>query len=37
MFPPPKKVKTKGAPKGLESKKDKSTKGDPLYWEHVDA
>jgi len=35
MLPPVSKIKTKGAPKCHRSKK--STKRDPLYFEHVDA
>ncbi|XP_027192409.2 uncharacterized protein [Cicer arietinum] len=39
MFPPVAKVKTKGAKKGKSkvSKRDKSTKRDPSWWEYVDA
>ncbi|XP_004498020.2 PKS-NRPS hybrid synthetase cheA-like [Cicer arietinum] len=40
MFPPVAKVKTKGAPKKGKSKiskRDKSTKCDPSWWEYVDA
>ncbi|XP_027189389.1 uncharacterized protein [Cicer arietinum] len=40
MFPPVAKVKTKGAPKkgkSKVSKRDKSTKRDPSWWEYVDA
>ncbi|XP_020216699.1 PKS-NRPS hybrid synthetase CHGG_01239 [Cajanus cajan] len=37
LYPPPEKVKTKGAPKGSGSKRDRSTKRDPSFWEHVDA
>ena len=37
MCPPPEKVKTKGAPKKLLTKQQKSTKRDLSYWEYVDA
>ncbi|KAH1198824.1 hypothetical protein GmHk_18G052321 [Glycine max] len=36
MCPPPKKVKTKGAPKKPPTKQQKSTKRDSSYWEYVD-
>ena len=37
MFPPPSKVKTKGAPKKGLKRSERSTKRDPSYWEYVDA
>ena len=37
MFPPPSKVKTKGAPKKPMKRSERSTKRDPSYWEYVDA
>ncbi|XP_028230483.1 uncharacterized protein LOC114410747 [Glycine soja] len=37
MFPPPSKVKTKGAPKKGLKRSERSTKCDPSYWEYVDA
>ena len=36
MCPPPEKAKTKGAPKKLLTKQQKSTKCDMSYWEYVD-
>ncbi|KAH1197659.1 hypothetical protein GmHk_18G051392 [Glycine max] len=35
--PPPTKVKTKGAPKKVMKRSERSTKRDPSYWEYVDA
>ncbi|XP_006589838.2 uncharacterized protein [Glycine max] len=37
MCPPPPKVKTKGAPKKVMKRSERSTKRDPSYWEYVDA
>ncbi|KAH1262010.1 hypothetical protein GmHk_02G004730 [Glycine max] len=37
MCPPPTKVKTKGAPKKVMKRSERSTKRDPSYWEYVDA
>ncbi|KAH1242526.1 Protein FAR1-RELATED SEQUENCE 5 [Glycine max] len=37
MCPPPPKVKTKGAPKKVMKRRERSTKCDPSYWEYVDA
>ncbi|KAH1188627.1 hypothetical protein GmHk_20G056570 [Glycine max] len=37
MFPPPSKVKTKGASKKGLKRSERSTKRDPSYWEYVDA
>ncbi|KAH1242408.1 hypothetical protein GmHk_07G019750 [Glycine max] len=37
MCPTPKKVKTKGAPKKVMKRSERSTKRDPSYWEYVDA
>ena len=37
MFPPPSKVKTKGAPKKGLKRSERSTKRDPSYSEYVDA
>jgi len=37
MYPPPEKVKTKGAPKKPMTKQQRSTKHDSAYWEYVDA
>ncbi|KAH1257319.1 hypothetical protein GmHk_03G007319 [Glycine max] len=37
MCPPPKKVKTKGAPKKPMTKQQRSKKRDPSFWEYVDA
>ncbi|KAH1194087.1 hypothetical protein GmHk_19G054976 [Glycine max] len=37
MFPPPSKVKTKGAPKKPLKRSERSTKRNPSYWEYVDA
>ncbi|XP_028208400.1 uncharacterized protein LOC114391614 [Glycine soja] len=37
MCPPPKKMKTKGAPKKPLTKQQKLTKRDTSYWEYVDA
>ncbi|KAH1229382.1 PKS-NRPS hybrid synthetase [Glycine max] len=37
MCPPPTKVKTKGAPKKVMKRSERSTKCDPSYWEYVDA
>ncbi|KAH1264543.1 hypothetical protein GmHk_01G000450 [Glycine max] len=37
MCPPPSKVKTKGAPKKVLRRSERSTKRDPSYWEYVDA
>ncbi|KAL5147393.1 hypothetical protein HKD37_06G017087 [Glycine soja] len=37
MCPPPSKVNTKGAPKKLMKRSQRSTKRDPTYWEYVDA
>ncbi|KAL5123967.1 Protein FAR1-RELATED SEQUENCE 6 [Glycine soja] len=37
MCPPPSKVNTKGAPKKLMKRSQRSTKRDPSYWEYVDA
>ncbi|XP_028223398.1 uncharacterized protein LOC114404849 [Glycine soja] len=37
MCPPPTKVKTKGAPKKVMKRSERSTKHDPFYWEYVDA
>ena len=37
MCPPPSKVNTKGAPKKLIKRSQRSTKHDPSYWEYVDA
>ncbi|KAL5191108.1 Protein FAR1-RELATED SEQUENCE 6 [Glycine soja] len=36
MYPPPKKVNTKGAQKKPMNKNQRSTKCDPSYWEYVD-
>ncbi|KAL5142514.1 PKS-NRPS hybrid synthetase [Glycine soja] len=36
MCPPPTKVKTKGAPKKVMKRSERSTKRDPSYWEYVD-
>ena len=37
LCPPPGKVRTKGAPKGRDSKHERSTKRDLSYFEHVDS
>ena len=37
MFPPPPKVKMKGASKKVMKRSERSTKRDPSYWEYVDA
>ncbi|KAL5134458.1 Protein FAR1-RELATED SEQUENCE 5 [Glycine soja] len=37
MCPPPTKVNTKGAPKKVMKRSERSTKRDPSYWEYVDA
>ncbi|KAH1246355.1 hypothetical protein GmHk_06G016456 [Glycine max] len=37
MFPPPSKVKTKGAPKKPMKRSERSTKRDPSYWEYIDS
>ncbi|XP_028208390.1 uncharacterized protein LOC114391602 [Glycine soja] len=37
MCPPPSKVNTKGAPKKLMKRSQRSTKRDPSYWEYADA
>ncbi|XP_014620245.1 uncharacterized protein [Glycine max] len=37
MCPPPTKVKTKGAPKKVMKRSERSTNRDPSYWEYVDA
>ncbi|KAL5161532.1 hypothetical protein HKD37_07G018803 [Glycine soja] len=37
MCPPPTKVKTKGAPKKVMKRSERSTKRDSSYWEYVDA
>ncbi|KAH1246565.1 hypothetical protein GmHk_06G016622 [Glycine max] len=37
MCPPPSKVNTKGVPKKLMKRSQRSTKCDPSYWEYVDA
>ncbi|KAH1215312.1 hypothetical protein GmHk_13G036478 [Glycine max] len=37
MCPPPSKVNSKGAPKKLMKRSQRSTKRDPSYWEYVDA
>ncbi|KAL5134448.1 putative protein FAR1-RELATED SEQUENCE 10 [Glycine soja] len=37
MCPPPTKVKTKGAPKKVMKRSERSTKRDPSYWEYVDS
>ncbi|KAL5194235.1 PKS-NRPS hybrid synthetase [Glycine soja] len=37
MCPPPSKVNTKGAPKKVMKRSQRSTKRDPSYWEYVDA
>ncbi|XP_028229078.1 uncharacterized protein LOC114409711 [Glycine soja] len=37
MCSPPTKVKTKGAPKKVMKRSERSTKRDPSYWEYVDA
>ena len=37
MCPPPTQVKTKGAPKKVMKRSERSTKRDPSYWEYVDA
>ncbi|KAH1232863.1 Protein FAR1-RELATED SEQUENCE 5 [Glycine max] len=36
MCPPPTQVKTKGAPKKVMKRSERSTKRDPSYWEYVD-